>query len=136
MKKYKILINVLLVCICVFAIISCGLMIKLCNNCYSNYISLVEVSTRFPDAVNLTESLSLFLQTLFAVLFSGLSAIASGFLLIILNFTDAKNALFKHSQLTKERKNAKAQAKAERAEEAKQAKIQALEDELNQLKNN
>lgn len=34
------------------------------------------------------------------------------------------------------RKEKHAQAKAERAEEAKQAKIQALEEELNQLKNN
>lgn len=80
MKKCKLLFNVLFCCTFILSLVSFALMIKLCNNCYSNYKMISEIP--FADT---SDSLSLFLQTFFAVIFSGLSAIASAVTAVIFN---------------------------------------------------
>ena len=85
MKKYKIQLNILFGLILVLSIISFSLMIKLCNNCYTNYNLLKDFSP-----AGASDALSLFLQTLFAVLFSALSAIASAIAAVIFNLRVAK----------------------------------------------
>lgn len=144
MKKSKIIVNVLLLCILFFNIIIFAVLINPCRNYYEVFLSYKDTLNSWSwDKDNIFDNIQntanecfhYFLQTIFPIIFAALSALISGALLIILNVTDAKNAIFKHKQITEERKAAKEQAQAERAEEAKQAKIKALEEELQRLKN-
>lgn len=96
MKNYRILINIFLVIAFIFAFMSFVLMIKLCDACYSNYKILSDFYSDTQDA------LSMFLQTLFATLFSALGAIASAVIAVIYNLPALKAKKLSDTEKPKE----------------------------------
>lgn len=85
MKKYKLIINIILIAVIVFSVISFSLTIPSCSNYLSGYNELES----WGSLANISELKGLkdyFLQTLFAIIFSALSAIASAVTLFLLNF--------------------------------------------------
>lgn len=98
MKKYKILINVLLACICVLGILCFGLMIDPCKlnleawNNVQESLSYEITDSAFVESLKkaANEYWSNFLKFLFTILFSALSAIASAVAAVIFNLRIAK----------------------------------------------
>lgn len=85
MKKYKLIINIILISIIVFSVVAASLTIPSCTNYLRGYNEL----KGWGSLANISELNGLkdyFLQTLFAIIFSALSAIASAVTLFLLNF--------------------------------------------------
>ncbi len=135
MKKYKLIINIILFVVLLSSLIAFALMINPCNIFFDNYSIYrdwvkIESSTGLEQELSIT--LSRFLQTLFAVIFSALSTITSAVFLFMFNLK--KPLVDKFQAKLAARNQKRAAAKAERAEADRQAKIAELEKQLEELK--
>lgn len=83
MKKYKLIINILLVAIFVSSIIAWGL---LCDTTYDRWQVFNEVNSIAPNNPEYQSYLSVTLSLTFSIIFSALSSIASAATFIFLNF--------------------------------------------------
>lgn len=123
--KNKIIINILLIIIFVFSIICFSLLIEPCKENWELY--RLELDNEEPLQAYLEYVLGWSIKFTVTVIFSGLIAIASATIFVFVNKKDFD--IVKTSFLEKRKA-----AKSEKAEIAKQKRIEELQEELDKLK--
>ena len=108
MKKYKILLNVLFICICVFSIVAFALSISPCQNQFEQYNTCKKTFYGFPEMLtpdNITYMngfLSRAIQCIFIAIFTGLSSVASAVAAVSYNLPTLKAKRLSNTEKPKE----------------------------------
>ncbi len=108
MKKYKVLFNVLFICICVFSIVAFALSISPCQNQFEQYNICMKTYTDNPELLTdfaksyMNGFLSRAIQCIFIAIFSGLSSVASAVIAVIYNLPTLKAKRLSNTEKPKE----------------------------------